>query len=136
MAYIIFATTWMQQALGSAALYLRDHRHRVDSVTHGDELLRLMDVEQPDVLVLGGLLHGVLPPALLTEIPTRYPGIKTQLIWITVSDNGTGYPTFFWDWGGISSFLIPPCSEWQIIVAIEQLIYRTVLVPPWELHPE
>jgi len=136
MAYIIFATTWMQQALGKSAVHLRDHGHVVDVVTRRDELLRLMDVEQPDVLVLGGLLYNSQSLDLLTELPARYIGIKTQLIWITMSDNGTGYPVIFWDWGGISSFLIPPCSEWQIIVAIEQLIYRTVLVPPWELHPE
>ena len=92
-----------------------------------------MDNEQPNVLVFGGALGAWAPnmvtPDLIWEIPKRYPGHEMQLIWSTSRDENTDDPSYDWRLTNISSFLVHPCSEWQVVVSVEQLLYRTVLTP-------
>lgn len=139
MAYIILAEYFELCCFKKAAVILRARGHRADVVSDSTELLSLMDYEQPNVLVFGGVLGGWAPnmttPDLIWEIPKRYPGHEIQLIWSTSRDDNTNIPSFAWNMPEISSFLVHPCSEWQVVVSVEQLLYRTVLPPLTEKIP-
>jgi len=139
MAYIILAEYFELCCFKKAAIILRARGHRADVVSDSTELLSLMDYEQPNVLVIGGSLgvtiDGMHAPDLIWEIPKRYPGHEIQLIWSTSRDDNTNVPSYDWWLTEISSFLVHPCSEWQVVVSVEQLLYRTVLPPLTEKIP-
>jgi len=138
-SYIILAEYFELCCFKKAAIILRARGHRADVVSDSTELLSLMDYEQPNVLVIGGSLgvtiDGMHAPDLIWEIPKRYPGHEIQLIWSTSRDDNTNVPSYDWWLTEISSFLVHPCSEWQVVVSVEQLLYRTVLPPLTEKIP-
>ena len=139
MAYIILAEYFELCCFKKAAIILRARGHRADVVSDSTELLSLMDYEQPNVLVIGGSLgvtiDGMHAPDLIWGIRKRYPGQEIQLIWSTSRDDNTNVPSYDWWLTEISSFLVHPCSEWQVVVSVEQLLYRTVLPPLTEKIP-
>ena len=127
MAYIIISTTLDTCLCEKAAKHLRSLGHRVDITPDANELLRLFEIEQPDVLLFGFLLRGMTSYQVREELHDRYPDMSTQLVWMVSNNKNSSSPGYSWDWTDISTFLIAPYTEWHIILIIEQLLYRTVL---------
>lgn len=129
MAYIIMADARMRLIFEKVATHLRKRGHQVDVTVRAQEVLEWMKVQTPDVLVFASPLHDRSGWKLREEIRLYFPALKTQLIWVATMHETDGSPAISWEFADISTFLPFPCSEWQVMLSVEQLLYRTVLSP-------
>lgn len=126
MAYIILADERMRLIFEKAANHLRKRGHQVDITVKAQEVLDWMKVQMPDVLVFASALHERSGWKLREEIHTLYPALETQFIWVATMQAEDGSPAISWELYDISNFLPFPYSEWQVVLAVEQLLYRRV----------
>ena len=116
----------MRQIFEKAAVHLRSRGHIVDITVLAQEVLSYINNNVPDVLIFSYFLKDMDGFELRDELHKRYPDLKTKLIWMAAL-RSDGEPVFSWEMTDISMFLPFPCSEWVVVLAVEQLLYRTVL---------
>ncbi len=147
MGYIIFAHICIGM-FDSAVAHLRLKGHHIEVTDDIGNVLGLFKAELPDVLVIGSHLKYKEPlPKDIPEDPDPYLALEygrglgvistlrriyhnmpTTIIFIAIPHNETGEPIYNWDQKDISTFLPFPSSEWEIILAVEQALYRKITV--------
>jgi hypothetical protein len=126
MTYVILAGPSLGKRLEQAAEHLRNRGHRVDITGDADQILFLATKEHPDVVALSSPLHDRPAYDLAEEFKTQFPDAGTQFIWIAPLDNHTGEPIVVWANLQYANILTFPPSEWDIVLAVEQLLFRSV----------
>jgi len=131
MAYILFADH-EQDAVQIAAGYLTGRGHWCVVVRNGLDVFAQISEQVPDILVTNLMLPGVDGLWVLQEIWRKYPERRIGVILLTTIQ-ADGEPGRFWDWL-IDSYVIRsrPASmmAWQIVLAVEQLLYRQIPLRP------
>ena|SRR2546425_1089975 len=131
MAYILFADH-EQEAVQIAAAYLTGRGHWCVVVRNGLDSLAQMSEQVPDILVTALMMPGVDGLWVLQEMWRQYPDRRIGVILLTTIQ-ADGEPGRFWDWL-IDSYVIRSRSvspmAWQIVLAVEQLLYRQILNQP------
>lgn len=133
MTCIIIADILCQETIQQAAEHLRARGHKVDTTLFGDQVLQLIEAEIPDVLVFSFNLRRMQGYEVWQEIHARFSNTKTQYAWIAqryANAEAKGAPQINWETKGISAFLDISISPWQLVLSIEQLVYRNVSALP------
>lgn len=116
--------------LEKAAAHLRKRGHRVDVTGDAERALFLVMQERPDVMILSSMLRKKPGWTLVEEIKIQFPDAKTQFVWIATLDNFTGEPIVEWADLQYANILTFPPAEWDIVLAAEQLLFRSVTSTP------
>ena len=112
--------------LEKAANHLRNRGHQVDVSDDGQEILTLVEQKEPNVMVLSSDLRRIFGYEIIDKFRTLYPTMKTQFVWITTLQADSGNPAFGWEYKEVSAYLDFFLTEWQVVLTVEQLIYRKV----------
>jgi response regulator RpfG family c-di-GMP phosphodiesterase len=129
MAYIILAA-YEAGELTKAAGWLRSSGHKVEVVRDGQKVISLLQTSAPDILVMATFLASRDCYEILEALYSLYPQSKTRVILITILDE-YGHPMRGWLDPKIHNFILAPYNHWQIVLAVEQLLYREI-----RLHEE
>jgi DNA-binding response OmpR family regulator len=110
---------------------LEGRKHSVATTLNGQEVLRAFDqgTSYPDILVLDFALADVDGFSVLGELDDRSVSTSTAIIWVCILDE-SGVPFLSWDNTLISNYLLYPYREWDLVLAVEQLIYKRVMPRP------
>lgn len=130
MTYVILASSAAMGLLEIAAVHLRKRGHRVDVTGDADQALSLVSKERPNVIVLSSMLRKKSGWTLVEDIQAQFPDAQTQFVWIASLDETTGEPIVDWANLRYANILTFPPSEWDIVLAAEQLIFRSVTQTP------
>lgn len=125
MAYILMADR-RPKAMTMAAGYLAKEGHRVTVLDNGQDAIDRLRQELPDVLVLAVLMPRKDGFIVLDELRLLDPDHSVGVI-LLVSIGSLGEPSRWWENLYIDSYLLDSANHWSIILAVEQLLFRSVL---------
>jgi len=126
MAYVMLADDCLQ-AIKPVEHCLSRLGHRLLTVTDGRKCLEQLTAELPDVLVMDLLLPYMDAFFLLDELARRRSISQMRIIVLTTVD-ATGEPTHDWTMP-VDAYVLAPYSTWQLVMSVEQVIFRTVIRP-------
>jgi CheY-like chemotaxis protein len=128
MAFIVLADSQSPKILEEAAQYLRDAGHQVTMVRDGRQAVAAFHETPPDVLVVASLLWHLDGYQVIEELESLHPQRPTQTIWIPEPSHVfPSRPIVVWEDTQIHSYLARPYRAWQLVLSVEQLIYRRVI---------
>ena len=110
-----------------AAEYLVSQGHTVWVAAGGSEAIALVYNGHPDVAVVDLMMPRTDGLQVLDAIRARYPASETRVVVITLI-GATGEPMRNWDpeQMAVHGFVLAPYRSWDIILAVEQQLYRKV----------
>ncbi|MES2465332.1 MAG: hypothetical protein V4671_32600 [Armatimonadota bacterium] len=123
MSKILLATNQPEQ-VSDLVLGLWGNSHSVIIVSDGLAAWNLIRGVPPDILFLEELLPSMDGYELLLKISEESLLPKMRVV-LGLHMPNTGVPYRNWAWP-IDSYLIRPYSPWQIVVNIEQIMYRVM----------
>ncbi len=126
MSYILLAS-YKNPPAAQAATILRNHGHTVIEVDDGLEAWELIEQRQelPSVLFAHLILPNIDGAELFIRFHDRYPHAPTKLM-LGVHMEAGGEPFRNWKLF-IDNYIMRTYSAWQLILSIEQLLYKTVV---------
>ena len=124
MGFIVLADIYNLEALAEGAEYLRSQGHQVEGTDDGSKVMSLLTENKVDILMIPGVMQGVDGFEILHYLTTTCPSPPKVVFVTIVSEYGT--PRTFWNASIVCNFLLSPYTSWQLVLCIEQLLYRDI----------
>ena len=131
MSYILFACYGDDEKANKAASFFRKKGRVAVVVPNGEKALEYIaeKSEVPAVIVAHLLMPMLDGLEVAYHFRQTYPNAQTQMLLSTVeASNGEGGIR---EWGArVEAYLMRPYTVSQLIISVEQLLYRVVTTPP------
>jgi CheY-like chemotaxis protein len=106
---------------------LEERNHTVTVTLSGNDVVQSFKEEEscPEIIVLEFALAQADGFEVLEMIKNTVKSISASIIWICIPDS-SGTPLLSWDNEIISNYVLYPYRPWDLVLAAEQLVYKTV----------
>jgi CheY-like chemotaxis protein len=132
LARIVMFDSYQPEIINRVAEYLRVRGHDVVVPRILSEMHTALDEKLPDVFVMPNIDLGTDMIRVLYDLRARVGGERLGFIFIT-PQGATGGASRHWSMP-IDSYVTRPYTKWQLLVSIEQLVYRHVVADDGDIR--
>jgi DNA-binding response OmpR family regulator len=125
VARILLIDSGKPKVIRAVAEYLKNAGHDVHIPQDTTQLESYLDKMLPDVVAMSSMDLGTDAFSILASIRRRENGIHVGFLYISPL-GPIGEPERAWTYP-IDSYVTRPYTKWQLVVSIEQLLYRRIV---------